>query len=178
MATCLTFMDVIRGYESDPDYNTRGRIVFGLHDVRMNYSDRKEELEKVNNFRKEVLVYLVMIIYPESKYTDAVDKNKNDVVSKWMIPTFKAMKAGKIKAKHIDCELEESDARKIRDSLRYNHDWKKFLISADLLDVLYRYYLDYLEDLMSDYKILHKEPSKEDFYKAFESIKLRIKKYR
>jgi hypothetical protein len=141
----------------------------------MNYSDRKEELEKVNNFRKVVLVHLVMILYPESSYLDAVDKNKTDVVNNWMIPTFKAMKAGRIKAKHIDCELEESDARKIRDSLRYDHDWRKFTPSDDFLDAIYIAYVYYLETLMSRYKILHKEPSKEDFYKVFDFIKDQVK---
>lgn len=168
----LTLSDVIIEYQENGKYFDKGRIIFGLYDRRLTMFDRQSEIEKVNNYKEIVCIHLIMILFPARGWDNELnEKNKSDVVNKWMIPAFNAMVDANLYSKHLDTDFGDKDSRRIAQILRDKHDYRERRRDDAEIEFIYGNYLGYLSDLIFILRKKHRRPTKEEYYGVFNYIK-------
>ena len=138
------------------------------------FSERINEVEKAKSFNEPILVHLIMLYFPNTSFDRiTINKNKSDLINNWMkVITERFLKLHKIIKPSLACiNINDNFQKRIQNILINHHQYNpKKRLNWYEIGLLYQAFYTEWDRLFIRAKTKKVIPSKEDYYKIFETL--------
>ena len=147
--------------------------VYTWYEKDLTFSQRRNEIEKMNSYVFKFITHLYMIYFPAKGYEgeEYINNNKNDIYKHWFNPITKGLQKCKLDTSVLYTNLDNRFYENLYDELWKNHKYNRMLtIKKDKIEFIWKIFLSKWNELLALHKYKKLQITKEDYLNIYDEI--------